>query len=440
MLRPPDTIRWLAFVLLLLCILVGCQTTSPVEPSSPLGTPSPIAALESPLASVGATPDLVLFQQATEASEESFSVQFDQTLWEYANGHVYGPSLVHHHLIGCALVLGGGAGDQPTRLRTIALAGREWDVSATGSGTILYHSPPFAFFLTSDTFESLMENKPCQQAGEAVIATFTPLPAAAPPIVQVVGGSRATEEPWVMAESQKGGFRFRHPASWSVVESAGWGVIEWGLGTIELQPPAGQRQDRIWLSYLDFEKPEEANLHRWVESYLGLGLGPPRSPSLSRIQLTVIDPLGPSQQLYNEEPPAIRLREYYITHGRLVLHLSHGSQRVGQEEVLRRVADSIEFTADAPATLTQLYSPNRPPRFPTIEGFWQWMTASPDATKALDVRTQTGQAPTALLATMSEQTRAEYERLLIHSADYINLMEQQRAAQASLSPLPTPNP
>jgi hypothetical protein len=434
MLMPPFSTRWFACVSSLLFTLVGCQPPLPVDSTSPLGTPLLTSALESPLAPVGTTPDFVLFQRVSESQELSFSVQFDQNLWEYGEEHVYGPSLFHHHLIGCALALRGYGAENLTGLRTIALAGRKWNVSATEFGEILYESPPFAFFLNSYTSESLVENKLCQEAGEQVIATFAPLATAATPIIQIIGGSCASEEPWVTVQSQKGGFRFRHPASWGVVESE--------LGRIALWPPTGQYQDRIWLNYLDVEKPEEADLQRWLESYFALGLGYPHSPRFSPIRLNVTDPQGPSQQLYNETQSGVHVREYYITHGRLVLNIVHGSQRVGQKEVLRRVADSIQFTTDAPTDLTQLYYPEPPSTstgYLTIEAYQQRMRDGEDALAALNLRTQTGQEPIALLAAMSEQARAEYERLLIQFADHINLMDQQRADQALLSPLPTPN-
>lgn len=432
---PKNQVR-LSAIFTLVFVLAACQTT-PAYPSSPSATPTSVvaSALESPLEPVAGAPDLVLFQRAGGSGAENFAVQFDQNLWEYGNTHVFGPALGHRYLIGCTLVLRGRAAEKGAVLRTLALAGREWVVSATDWGDILYNSPPFGFFLTSSTFDLLVKDTHCQQVGEQVIATFTPLPASATPVIQIIGGSRATDEPWVTAHSQQGGFSVRHPASWDAIEHE--------LGALELLPPAGQRQDRIWLVYLDFEKPEEADLQSWMERYIALGLDMPRTPSFSPVRLNVVDPLGPSQHLYNEEPPAVLRREYYIPHGRLVLQVGHVSQRAGQDEVLRRVADSIAFDAAAPANLTQLYYPEPPKTstgYLTIEAYQQWMDDMNVAIEALNFRSQTGQEPTALLATMSDRARAEYERLVINAADHIREMDRQRAAQASLSPLSTPDP
>ncbi|RIK34351.1 MAG: hypothetical protein DCC55_33225 [Chloroflexi bacterium] len=432
---PKNQVRLLAVSALVL-ILAACQIT-PAYPSGPSATPTPVAAsaLESPLEPVAGAPDLVLFQRAGDSDEKSFAVQFDQNLWEYGNTHVFGPALGHHQLAGCTLVLHGWRSDDTDVLRTVSLAGREWVVSAIDSGSILYNSPPFGFFLTNSTFDSLVEDTRCQQAGEQVIATFAPLPTSATPVIQIIGGSRATDEPWITAYSQKGGFSVRHPASWDVTEHK--------RGALELSPPAGQRQDRIWLGYLDFEKPEEADLQSWMEQYIALWLDMPRTPSFSPVRLNVIDPLGSSQHLYNEEPPAVLRREYYITHGRLVLQVGHVSQRTGQEEVLRRVADSIVFDAAAPANLTELYYPEPPKTstgYLTIEAYQQWMHDMNVAGEALNFRSQIGEEPTALLATMSERARAEYERLMLNAADHIKIMDRRRAFEAALSPLPTPAP
>jgi hypothetical protein len=433
---PPTRVKLLA-VFTLVCVLAACQITPAAYLSSQPATPTSVAAsaLESPLEPAAGAPDLVLFQRTGGSGEESFAVQFDQNLWEYGNTHVFGPALSHHHLEGCALVLHGWRADDTDVLRTVPLAGREWVVSATDSGSILYNSTPFGFFLTSYTFDSVVEDTRCQQAGEQVIATFTPLLASATPVIQIIGGSWANDEPWVTAHSRKGGFSVRHPASWDVTEHE--------LGRLELVPPPGQRQDRIWLLYLDFEKPDEADLQSWMERYFALGLGIPRTPSFSPVHLNVVDSLGLSQHLYNEEPPAVLRREYYITHGRLVLQVSHISQRASQDEVLRRVADSIAFDAAAPANLTELYYPEPPKTstgYLTIEAYQQWMNDGNLALEALNFRTQTGEEPTALLATMSDRARVEYERLVLNAADHIKMMDRQRAFQAAFSPLPTPAP
>lgn len=263
-----------------------------------------------------------------------------------------------------------------------------------------------------------------------MIATLTPLPADAVQTTQVIGGSSAIEDTWVTSHSRKGGFSVHHPASWEASET--------DYAALILVPPAGQRQDQIWFNYLGFEKPETEDLQGWLERYFTHHQEFPRSPQLSPVALTVVDPLGPPQTVYNQDAMWWSRKEYYISHGRLVLVISHGSQRVGQAEVLRRVADSLVFDENAPTQLVESGYPQQITRYKTIDEFEQWIFDSQIALDALNFRLQTGQEPTEQLAAMSEQARQEYETLKTRSAEYIQQMDAQRAMQALLSHLPTP--
>jgi hypothetical protein len=420
---PPRQITLLGLFFALL-FFAACQAnTEPLV--APPQTSSP---LESPLAATAH--DRVRFEQPGETSDTSFAVEFDQARWEYGDSHVYGPVLDHHHLFGCTLVLRAwGMTDQP-RLRTISPAEREWDVVGDEHGYVLYQSPPFGFALVPYPGESLVENHLCQQEAEAVLATLTPLPAGSVQTTRVIGGSTALEDTWVTSHSSKGGFSVQHPATWEALET--------DYAALVLVPPTGQRQDQIWFNYLGFEKPETEELQGWLERYFTHHQEFPRSPQLSPIALAVVDPLGPPQTVYSQDAMWWSRKEYYISHGRLVLVVSHTSQRVGQGEVLRRVADSISFDEDAPTQLAEAAYPRQNTRFKTLDEYEQWQRDSLIAAEALTFRLQTGQEPTEQLAAMSEQARQEYEVLSTQSAEYIQQMDAQRAMQALLSHLPTP--
>lgn len=425
---PPRQITLLTLFGILF-LFAACQADPPSAATSPLAMTTPQAGspLESPLTTNGR--ELVRFERPGETSETNFALEFDQTRWEYGDSHVYGPALGHHHLFGCTLVLNGwGGSEQGITLRTISLGGREWVVSATGYGYVLYRSSPFSFVLASYPEESLVDNHLCQQEAEQVIATLTSLPANTVQTTQVIGGSTANEEAWLTAHSRKGGFSVQYPASWEASET--------DYAALILVPPAGQRQDQIWFNYLGFEKSETEDLLPWLERYFALSFGPPQSPQLSPVQLTVRNSLDHSQAAYNED--RILGRDYYISHGRLVLLVSHSSQRVGQGEVLRRVADSIIFDEDAPTQLAKSGYPQPYTAHRTIDEYEQWMFDFQIALDAVNFRLQTGLEPTEQLAAMSEQARQEYERLAANAAEYIQQMDAQRAAQAAQSPLPTP--
>lgn len=424
---PPRQVTLLA-LFLVLTLFAACQSDSPDASDSPLAIPTPYAGspLESPLATDST--NLVRFELAGETNETNFAVEFDQTRWEYGDSHVYGPVLDHHHLFGCTLVLRAwGMTDQP-RLRTISLAEREWDVVGDEHGYVLYQSPPFGFALVPYPGESLVENHLCQQEAEAVLATLTPLPAGSVQTTRVIGGSTALEDTWVTSHSSKGGFSVQHPATWEALET--------DYAALVLVPPTGQRQDQIWFNYLGFEKPETEELQGWLERYFTHHQEFPRSPQLSPAALSVVDPLGPPQTVYSQDAMWWSRKEYYISHGRLVLVVSQHSRRVGQAEVLRRVANSLSFDENAPTQLAEAAYPQQTTRFKTIDEYEQWQLDSQAAIEALNYRLQAGQEPTE--AAMSEQARQEYERLRTRFAEQIQQMDAQRASQAQVSPLPTP--
>ena len=105
-----------------------------------------------------------------------------------------------------------------------------------------------------------------------------------------------------------------------------------------------------------------------------------------------------------------------------------------------RVADSIEFTADGPTTLEQVWYPGPPPQYITIDDYTDAMQARSDAVAALNVRMQTGETPYELLK--SDAAREEYERLLAVMAGQVEQNDQMPALQEQLAahPLPTLDP
>ncbi len=125
--------------------------------------------------------------------------------------------------------------------------------------------------------------------------------------------------------------------------------------------PTEDSHGKIEIAYWGREIGEEESLLTWYQAYLRAAHGEPlpeiqvlhdeRSPQPDGSQRRVlhtalITEMGPSQ--------AIR-----ITHGRLVLSIGTYTHDKAATQILRRIAESIEFAPNAPRTINELLSAQR---------------------------------------------------------------------------------
>src|SRR5690606_6531505 len=101
-------------------------------------------------------------------------------------------------------------------------------------------------------------------------------------------------------------------------------------------------------------------------------------------------------------------------------------------------ADSLEFTADAPTNLKELFGAEPVPEYSTIDHWNERQRDSLDALEALNIRAKTGEIPTEQLAAMSEQARKEFEELLVRHADLLEEIDHQRNLEAQLPDASSP--
>ncbi len=235
---------------------------------------------------------------------------------------------------------------------------------------------------------------------------------------------------WNMHSSSRGGYSFRAPPDWLEETNE-------GPGNLAVYPPVRQKVDMISFGYMTFEKSEDEDLIEWLERYYALGFGPEISREIVPAELNVKTSGGDSQQAAFRYGGPARGHGFYITNGRLVLMVTTSSLVEAHEELMRTVVESIEFRADAPTTMKELWYPQEPPMDISIEEYMDGMQVMNDASAALNVRLQTGEDPAEMLT--SDAVRQHYEQLLVmHSRD-IEGADQHREWLEQPRPTPDPN-
>lgn len=144
-------------------------------------------------------------------------------------------------------------------------------------------------------------------------------------------------------------FSFPYPDGWRV-EDAGTGHY------IALYPLQGDSRRKIEIAYLGREIEEEDDLLAWYQAYSRAAHGEPlpetrvlhaeaspRADGSQRrvLHIAVVTEMGPSQAVM-------------VTYGRLVLSIGTYTHEEAATDILRRIAESLEFTPHAPATLDEL--------------------------------------------------------------------------------------
>lgn len=235
---------------------------------------------------------------------------------------------------------------------------------------------------------------------------------------------------WTSYTSSSGGYSFMHPTDWQ--------VVEYTKGAIELIPPTGNLEDKVGFGYLQFEKAETEDLATWLERFYALELGPSIDREISPTTLNVEGSRATSQQAFVKNLPPASGESYAVSHAGLVLLIATPSGSELHSMLLRTIADSLEFTADAPTNLKELFGAEPVPEYSTIDHWNERQRDSLDALEALNIRAKTGEIPTEQLAAMSEQARKEFEELLVRHADLLEEIDHQRNLEAQLPDASSP--
>lgn len=163
--------------------------------------------------------------------------------------------------------------------------------------------------------------------------------------------------PPVMATPTPGGWLSHQARFFSFQYPDGWQVRDDGSGQyVALLPSSEDPRRKIEIAYLGREIDAEENLLLWLQAYLRAAHGEPlpeirvlyeeASPrpdgSQRRVLHTaIVTEMGPAQAVL-------------VTHGRLVLSVGTYTHEEAATEILRRIAESLEFAPNAPATLDEL--------------------------------------------------------------------------------------
>jgi hypothetical protein len=164
--------------------------------------------------------------------------------------------------------------------------------------------------------------------------------------------TQTAQENWAIHQALF--FSFQYPSDWRV-EEASTGQY------VALYPPTENPRWKIEIAYLGREINPEENLLTWYQTYLQAAHGSPlpqiqvlqqeetSQPDGIRRQVlhtAVVTEMGPSQAIS-------------ITYGRLVLAIATYTHDKVATEILKRIAESIEFMPNAPKTISELLSPAR---------------------------------------------------------------------------------
>jgi hypothetical protein len=126
---------------------------------------------------------------------------------------------------------------------------------------------------------------------------------------------------------------------------------------VVLYPTAESSTDeKIELAYLGYEVALEDDLVEWFNLYTQLGgIEPPDRQILEdRSEVQVDGTVTRRLHLLNTRVQSLT-QMILLTHGRLVLSVNGRTHEASMTELLRTLADSIVFHADAPTTKAELY-------------------------------------------------------------------------------------
>lgn len=181
-----------------------------------------------------------------------------------------------------------------------------------------------------------------------IVVLFCALASCYPPVL-------ATPTPGEWLNHPARFFSFQHPDGWRV-EDDGSGQY------VVLYPSTEDSRRKIEIAYLGREVDAAESLLAWYEAYLRAAHGAPlpeirvlheeASPrpdgSQRRVlHTTIVTEMGPAQTVM-------------VTHGRLVLSIGTYTHEEAATEIVRRIAESLEFAPNAPTTLDELRSAQNP--------------------------------------------------------------------------------
>ena len=204
----------------------------------------------------------------------------------------------------------------------------------------------------------------------------------------------AGNAPWTDYRSSAFGLAFQYPADWTVEASD----FEPALGrygyTITVTPQAAglSLDGKIEMVYQDYEIRADQDLQAWVG---GMVRTSPffRSPPAMQVirQATGRQGSAARSDLLQVRltRPGSQAESVWLTHGRIVVALTTYVQSERMSELLARVAESVQFAPEAPASLDELYGVNRV--WPSLEdavASVEAMWAQADAASPCDVACQ----------------------------------------------------
>lgn len=376
MLRLSPVLRFIVFC----CALLGLAACA-VTPVATLGGSEPALPPTSPLPTPN--PNLAVYEIPirSDANEQGLQgvarLEFDTNRWQFNQSHLFNYVLRNLENPNCILLQPASdpAEPNPPVERTVQLGEHTWTVHVDewltdgGIWQLRYRSAPYEFpLILLNYVEPVTETagRACIIAMEGVLATFTLAPSAdertppttvrprvwlksqedamGEPIVLDPDTALADSAAWPQHDSERIGITFRYPPAWYVNES--------DFPETYLAPPTEDISQRIWLAWRATEIRSDQSLREWVEEFEGHELMLPFETVIDET-LPIVDPSGTSEQVRLDYYDNFVGGAYLISHGNLILQISTDSAWVDAPALLRTVASSIEFHADAPQTLEE---------------------------------------------------------------------------------------
>jgi murein DD-endopeptidase MepM/ murein hydrolase activator NlpD len=231
--------------------------------------------------------------------------------------------------------------------------------------------------------------------------------------------SQQTE--WVKYESQTGGYSFSYPSSYTITEHE--------QGFVQLRPIDDDAPVAIiTLMYLSYEIEPTDDLLEWARLYDTHHKEGAFELDFASVDRSNANADAESRWLYVESTATspLPIQAFLITNHRLVFRLSAHQPPDSNDQTLRQIAKSLTFSAEAPRDLAQLFDPDPPPFFTSLDEYVEYILGE-RVLQALNIRMFTGETPTELLEQMSALERRAYETALEAHAELLQELDRQRA-------------
>lgn len=225
---------------------------------------------------------------------------------------------------------------------------------------------------------------------------------------------------WKTYHSDVGGYSFDYPAAYTVTE------LE--TAHVQVRPTeASPATEIITFMYLPFEIVEGEQLLEWAELY---------NMHYKEGQYEVTFRSIADDHVYMESTATspIPIQGHLLVNHQLILRLSTHYTDDSKHEIIERMVESIQFAADAPQNMAQLYAPAPPPPIVSLTEFVALFEERELVSRAVQFRTDTGETPTDLLAQMSERGRRDYYLTLEANRELIEDIDRERGEPTPTAP------